>query len=127
MLGDALDALESLIAPHAAIPVGRHGGLPHEGEDCGSRIYANKQRLTCLQQRGVPKNRFLSAFMPDRAVPMATNGAREAVSQYSSKPYPLFSAALAQSKWTASPVQDLYSRTLPEARKTVDRRGMLTP
>jgi hypothetical protein len=88
MLGDALDALESLIAPHAAIAVGRHGSLPHEDEDCGSRIYANRQRLTCLQQRGCPKNRFLSAFMPDRAVPMTTNDAREAVSQYRSKPLP---------------------------------------
>jgi hypothetical protein len=32
-----------------------------------SAVDTNRQRLTCLQQRG-PKNRFLSAFMPDRAL-----------------------------------------------------------
>ena len=121
MLGDALDALESLIAPHAAIPVGRHGSLPHEDEDCGSRIYANRQRLTCLQQRGVPKNRFSERL---HARPSRTDGHErrergrqpvpfEALTRSSQQP-------LAQSKRTASPVQGLYSRTLPEARKTAE-------
>jgi hypothetical protein len=82
MLGDVLDALESLIAAHTAIAVGRHGSLPMN-ENCGSRIYANTGNGShWLQQREVPKTALSAPFMPDRAVPMATNATREAVSRH---------------------------------------------
>ena len=109
MLGDALDALKSLIAPHAAIPVGRHGSLLHEDEDCGSRIYANRGSgsSTSDMLSRILSERPQAATEPYR---WATNGAREAVSQYRSKPLP----ALLNSPW-------------PKARGLRVRRRVIQP
>ena len=93
MLGDALDALKKSHRLHAAIPVGRHGSLLHEDEDCGSRRYASRQRLTCS-----PTGRGARLFSErPHARPSRTDGPRTVrespLARPVPSPYPLFSTA----------------------------------